>query len=364
MKRFASLFCCLYFQLVWGQRMDSSIQSISNDTTLQDSKRGITWNGYAELYYNQNSSGPLAGNGARFAYNHDISKKAAVNLVFIKASLAKEKFRANLALAAGSYMQANYAGERGIYQQILEANLGWKLNARNNWWLDVGVFNSHIGFESAIGKDCWTLTRSLAADNSPYFETGIKTTFISANNQWLISGLVLTGWQTIQIPSGTNHPSFGHQIQFRPNSKWLLNSSSFIGQGRFFHNFYAQYQLKEQLSLIGGLDIGVQKVAGLTFSKTWYTPVIMVQYIHNEKLKLAIRAEAFSDRNGILIFTGTPNHFMVSGGSVNVDYRIAKPLLWRVELKQLSSRDAVFTDVNRMPSTNLFSAITALVFSF
>jgi hypothetical protein len=33
---------------------------------------------------------------------------------------------------------------------------------------------SHIGFESAIGKDCATLTRSILADNSPYYEAGVK----------------------------------------------------------------------------------------------------------------------------------------------------------------------------------------------
>jgi hypothetical protein len=33
---------------------------------------------------------------------------------------------------------------------------------------------SHIGFESVISADCWTLTRSLLAENSPYYETGMR----------------------------------------------------------------------------------------------------------------------------------------------------------------------------------------------
>lgn len=350
MKCQLTIFFCFCIQLIWGQ---------NSDTTNK-----IELNGYAEMYYHQNTSGPAVQNGMPFAYNYGISKKPAVNLVFIKASLNKERFRANLALAAGSYMQANYANEKGIYQHLLEANFGWKISARKNWWLDIGVFNSHIGFESAIGKDCWTLSRSLAADNSPYFETGVKSTYISSNNQWLVSGLILTGWQTIGIPAGTKAPSFGHQIQFRPDSKWVLNSSSFIGEGRFFHNLYAQYQLNNQLGFTAGLDMGFQKMAGLNHFKSWHTPVMMVQYIFNDQLKMAIRAESFRDPNGIIVLTGTPNQFIVNGFSVNADYSIAKKLLWRFELKQLNSKDAIFINNNRMPSSSLFSAITALAFSF
>src|SRR5574343_463783 len=350
MKCRLTIFFCFCIQLIWGQNPDSTNK--------------IELNGYAEMYYHQNTNGPAVENGSTFAYNYGISKKPAVNLLLIRASLNKERFRTNLALAAGSYMQSNYANEKGIFQHLLESNFGWKLSARKNWWLDIGVFNSHIGFESAIGKDCWILSRSLAADNSPYFETGVKTTFMSSNNQWLVSGLILTGWQTIGIPTGTKAPSFGHQIQFRPDSKWVLNSSSFVGEGRFFHNFYAQYQLNNQLGFTAGPDIGFQKMAGLNHSKSWYTPVMMVQYIFNDQIKMAIRAESFRDPTGIIVFTGTPNQFIVNGFSVNADYSIAKKLLWRFELKQLNSKDAIFINNNRMPSSSLFSAITALAFSF
>ena len=105
-------------------------------------------------------------------------------------------------------------------------------------------------------------------------------------------------------------------------------------------------------------------MAGLNHSKSWYTPVMMVQYIFNDQIKMAIRAESFRDPTGIFVFTGTPNQFIVNGFSVNADYSIAKKLLWRFELKQLNSKDAIFINNNRMPSSSLFSAITALAFSF
>ena len=93
-------------------------------------------------------------------------------------------------------------------------------------------FTSHIGFESAIGKDCWNLTRSKLADNSPYFETGVKIGFTSKNDKWFFSGLVLNGWQRIQRQDGNNALALGHQITFKPTSKITLNSSSLRADSR------------------------------------------------------------------------------------------------------------------------------------
>ena len=90
-----------------------------------------------------------------------------MNLAFVKGSYNTDSVRANLALAAGSYMNANYAPEPGALNNIYESNVGLKLSNKNNLWLDAGVFSSHIGFESAVGKDNWTLTRSIGADDTP-----------------------------------------------------------------------------------------------------------------------------------------------------------------------------------------------------
>lgn len=111
------------------------------------------------------------------------------------------------------------------------------------------------------------MTRSILADNSPYYESGVKVSYISDHEKWFISGLILNGWQRIQRVYGNNTPAFGHQLTFKANSKLTLNSSSFIGsdtpdsirQMRYFHNFYSQYQLNEKLGLIGGFDIGAQQ---------------------------------------------------------------------------------------------------------
>ncbi|MFN8396073.1 MAG: outer membrane beta-barrel protein [Bacteroidia bacterium] len=73
-----------------------------------------------------------------------------------------------------------------------------------------------------IGKDCWTLTRSMVADNTPYFESGLKVGHTSADGKWFISGLILNGWQRMSHPVGYNLPAVGHQLTWKPKESIAL----------------------------------------------------------------------------------------------------------------------------------------------
>lgn len=344
----------------------------TTDTTIHVQKPPlILWSGYAEIYYQRNSNGPTTNSKSAFVYSHDQNKRLSVNLAYVKGQISRTRFRSNLAFAFGSYMGANYASESGINKHILEANIGIKPIKQLNLWVDIGVFPSHIGFESAIGKDCWTLTRSIAADNSPYFETGAKLVYTSPNEKWMISTLLLTGWQSIAMVKGNTKLSFGHQIQFKPNKQLTFNSSSFIGQPfanstgitRLFHNFYAIYQLNNQVGLIFGFDMGLQKNSITQQTQVWNTPVLMAQYAINKQLKMTLRSETYQDKYGVMIPTGTPNGFNVRGWSFNADYQMTKSILWRFELKQLQSKDLIFSKQNNEGTKEINMVNTALAVS-
>jgi hypothetical protein len=125
--------------------------------TAQDSSKQspVTISGYAEAYYQYDFNNPINNNRPGFVYSHTRNNEANLNLGFIKAVYSKDNVRGNLALAAGTYMNSNYAAETGVMKNMFEANVGIKLSKKKNLWLDAGIFPSHIGFESAIGKDCW-----------------------------------------------------------------------------------------------------------------------------------------------------------------------------------------------------------------
>ena len=237
---------------------------LSMGVKAQDSTKQspFTFNGFVEAYYAYDFNKPWDNNRPYFFYSHNRHNELNVNLAYIKASYATDRTRANIAIATGTYMNANYAAEPGVLKNIYEADAGVKISKKKNIWVDAGILPSHIGFESAHSPECWILTRSIIADNSPYFEAGAKISYTSDNNKWLISALALNGWQRIQRVQGNSLMSWGTQVQFKPSEKTTINYSTFLGtdnpdslrQWRYFHNVYGIFQLSGQWGLILDFD--------------------------------------------------------------------------------------------------------------
>jgi len=350
-----------------------SMLGLSTMLFAQEESKPLRISGYAEIYYQFDANNPKNNSRPSFIYSHNRNNEVNLNLGFIKANYETEKVRANLSLATGTYMNANYSAESGVLKNIYEANVGVKISKSKNLWIDAGILPSHIGFESAVSKDCWALTRSLQAENSPYFETGAKISYTSNSGKWFLSGLVLNGWQRIQRVDGNSTVAFGHQLTYKPTDKITLNSSSFIGndkpdslrQMRYFHNLYGIFQLTDKLALTSGFDIGAeQKAKGNEQYNIWYSPVIIAKYSPTEKLSFAVRGEYYNDKKGVIIATGTDNGFQTFGYSLNADYWILPNLVWRTEVKNLNSKDQIFLTRNETFKNNNFSAVTSLAVSF
>ena len=119
--------------------------------SIEESGLGIR--GYIESYYGYDFDEPDDHLRPFFIYNFNRSNEVNVNLAFVKLIYQKERVRGNLALMAGTYANANLASETGVLKNIYEANGGVKLSEDHELWIDAGILPSHIGFESAIGKE-------------------------------------------------------------------------------------------------------------------------------------------------------------------------------------------------------------------
>jgi Putative beta-barrel porin-2, OmpL-like. bbp2 len=338
------------------------ILSAQNDSTSR-----LSSSAYGELYYSYDFSKPVNNEKANFLYNHKRHNEVNANLVLIKFNYIANRFRGNLGLMLGNYAQYNLSSEPNWLQFFYEANFGAKISKKKHLWLDAGILPSHIGFESAISADCWTLTRSLLAENSPYYETGLRLSFTSKNEKLTMAFLVLNGWQKIKMPNYIKTPSAGLQINFKKCEKLVLNYSNFIGTDkpdslqaiRIFHNLYAQYQPLKKLGFIAGFDLGTDKY-NLKRYGAWFSPVLIVQYTVNEKIKMALRGEYYQDAKEILLSTNTPHGFQTTGVSTNVDYSINNKLQFRLEGKMLNSKEAVFTN-NALRNYSLTTNLTVRI---
>lgn len=324
----------------------------------------LTFSGYGELYYSYDFSNPEQHEKPNFLYNHKKHNEINLNLAFAKASYNNENVRGNLAIMFGNYAQYNLSAETNWAQFIYEANAGVKLSKKNNIWLDAGILPSHIGFESAVGADCWTLSRSILAENSPYFETGLKLSYTNKNEKLNTAFYVLNGWQRIQKPDAIQKPSFGIQVNYKPNNKLTLNYSNFIGSDkpdslhatRVFHNLYAIYEPTSKIGFTAGFDIGSDKYNSTDYG-FWYSPVLIARYTVNAKNIVALRLEYYNDDKQIIIPTNTINGFQTFGASVNYDYQINKNILWRTEAKLYNASNKLFL-INSNQNASLTTSLS------
>jgi hypothetical protein len=342
-------------------------------TNAQEKEKSpFTFSGYIDTYYSYDFGNPDNHTRPGFMYSYNRHNEATLNLGLIKANYAKDDIRGNFALMAGTYAQYNLSAEQDLMKNIYEANVGVKVSKTANLWVDAGIMPSHIGFESAIGKDCMNLTRSILADNSPYYEAGVKLGYTSKSEKWYLAVMYLNGWQRIQKVDGNQTPAFGTQITYKPSGKVTLNWSTYVGneqpdndrKWRYFNNFYGQFKVSDKTNLVAGFDIGSQEIGGDESGfDTWFSPVIIAQYKPTAKIQLAARGEYYQDEKGVIIATGTPNGFKTFGYSANFDYLVSDNVMFRIEARSLNSKDEIFLKDNDLVANN-FSITTCIAISF
>lgn len=343
--------------------------SVAQDSTGKKKQLSLTF--YTEPYYAYDFNRPADNNRPSFIYSYNRHNEINLNLAFVKLAHTSEKTRANMALATGTYMNANYTAEPGVLRQVYEANAGIRMLRNHKLWLDAGVLPSHIGFESAHSPSCWTLTRSMVADNSPYFEAGVRLGYESRNQKLYIAALALNGWQRITRIDGNSKMSWGTQLTWKLTGNSTFNYSTFLGTDkpdsnrlwRHYHNLYAILQLSDKLGATVGIDIGAEQAARNNTAKNfWFSPVAILRLTPVKYWSFAMRGEYFSDVHGVIIPGFGSGGFRSRAYSVNVDRKIGDHCLWRTELKIYHSPDPVFSR-DGVLSKDCMLVTTAISFS-
>lgn len=333
----------------------------------------LTTYGFVDGYYGYDFKHAATNQRPGFLYSHNRQNEFTVNNAVIGLRYDNGQVRGALGLHAGTYVSANYAAEDQVLKHLYEAYAGFR--PFNKAWLDVGIFASHIGFESAISKDNWTLTRSLMAENSPYYEAGARLTY-EVSPKLTLTGLVLNGWQNIR--ENNQAKAVGTQIQWKPTDKLLINSSTFYGneqpqdsvrRRRYFHDFYVSYAATDRLSLALVFDVGKQESERRGGkADTWHTGAAFVRYKLADKWTAAARAEYYNADRGVIISAISPvaaaTDFKVQAASLNLDYAPTSNVVVRVEGRTFHGRQPFLSDRNGNPTRNYGNLTSSIALSF
>lgn len=344
-------------------------------TTTADSVAApnpLTFYGFVDGYYGYDFKHAATHDRPAFLYSHNRQNEFTINQGLVGLRYDNGRVRGAFGLHAGTYPMANYAAEPPVFRNIYEGYAGFR--PFNKAWLDVGIFASHIGFESALSKDNWTLTRSLMAENSPYYEAGARFTYEVAPALTL-TGLVLNGWQNIR--ENNQGKALGTQIQWRPTAKLLINSSTFYGneqpqdsvRRRYFHDFYVSYAATSRLSLALVFDVGKQE-SGQRGARadTWHTGAAFVRYQLAPQWSATARAEYYNADRGVFIVSGAPRpgnpDFKVKAASLNLDYAPTANVVFRVEGRLLDAKRPLFEQRNNRTADSYGNLTSSIALSF
>ncbi|UZR95995.1 porin [Chondrinema litorale] len=322
--------------------------SIDANAQLDSLLSGFKAYGGIDVYYSYGFNDPASGNRPGFLYSHTKTNAINVNTAYLGLAYEKNLVRGNFALVAGDYAVSNYAAEEQLFQNVLEANVGFKI--KDGLWLDAGIFPSHIGIEGAIGPNNPNLTRSLVAHNSPFYESGVKLSY-QINDKWFASFLVLNGWQNIK--ENNDNKALATQVTFTPNSTLTFNSSSFFGEGnntpdgvesfRIFHNLYVIWQPSEKLYTALAFDIGSDKLETRNNGDftSWWGTVFLINYSLSNYWKVTGRLEHFNDPDRVIMNIYPVEH-KISSVSAGLDYSPVSNAFFRIEGKLLTASENLF----------------------
>lgn len=314
----------------------------------------VRFSGFMDVFYAYDFNKPLSEKRLPFLYNHNRHNAFHVNLAIARMDIIHPGYKATLAFHSGTYVVDNYALENETLKLMHEAHIAISLRKQKNLWLDAGIFPSHIGFESAISIDKWTLSRSLVAENSPYYLSGAKLSY-KLNNATTLMLIACNGWQRIDRVEGNSLPAFGTQVNYVFPKGDLFNWSTFLGSEdpdstrrlRLFNNFYCQLFSGRRINIQAGFDIGLQEQVhnGSEF-EIWYGAVMIMRAELSKAWMLAARGEYYEDKSNVVTNVGDEDNLQLTGLSMNLDYRPEAEIALRVEARWLHNRTAIFYKKN------------------
>ena len=321
----------------------------------------ITFSGFLETYYSNDFQNSNTEKKLPFMYNYNRQNEGNLNIGLLRAKVVFENGYGSFALHSGTYVDDNYANEKMKY--ISEAYLGLYLDTSKKQTLEAGIMPSYIGFESATTASNLTLTRSILAENSPYFMTGVKYNY-TPSAKWSFSGLLTNGWQRINKPNKKTLPSLGSQLAYKPSDNATINWSIFIGdepietdlRTRYFSNLYFDFKWKNKFRTIAGFDFGLQKNLEGTSYSNWFSPVVITQYTINSKWQTALRGEYYQDVKNVMI--ASTKEFKTFGTSLNFDYLPNSKMKIRTEARYFNSKEVFFLRNETAVTSNFFGTIS------
>ena len=324
-----------------AQTADSSYHA----TPGRDTTRKLTFGGFVDTYHAWDFDRPHTFDRA-FTTQPARYAEFNVNLAYLETKVTGPRYRGRFAAQWGTSVQSNYFNEPrngivsgpSVSQFIQEATAGYQLGP--TLWIDGGIFFAHVGYESWISRDNLTYTRSMVADFSPYYESGVKFTW-TPSRRVTTTFAAVNGWQVISAENES--PGGGIRIDYYPNAKVTLTYDNYVGNSapdtiaartRFYHDVILQYNPDDRWQLATVYAIGTQnRSTSRGGTASWWGTTTIAKYHASKTAAIVGRFESYRDPSQVIVSTNLPNAFKTMSASLGLDVNFRQPVLWRTEIR-------------------------------
>lgn len=226
-----------------------------------------------------------------------------------------------------------------------------------------------MGMESWISRDNPAYTRSLVAEYSSFYQSGVKFTWTPASAVTVQMDIV-NGWQNIS--ENNTGKGVGARIDWTATegatlSYYNLFSDEAGSELRTFTGVGAKV-VRGGWTLLGQADAGLQAHAASATS-SWCGAMAPARRQVTPTVALVGRVERYVDDDQAVMGTGsvgdtTNPAFHGNGASFGLDVSPSLRVLWRTEVHGFGNRDAVFPNGASAPRLSSGFAVTSLAVTF
>lgn len=213
--------------------------------------------------------------------------------------------RSSMTLHHGDIAQATWDN---TFDMVQEANVGVQLFT--DWWLDAGLFRTHIGTESFLPKNNDLSIISIITYNEPFYQAGAKLAY-EGSEKFDLEFWIANGYnQFIDINTAkslgllfTYHISDMHSVTYTnltgdETNNGVLPATDIM---RSYHNLYYNGNIKNKVKLTFGVDYGLQNNTEFTTDPSNFLAFLgTVRFIITKKSALTVRYEYFDDPSGFI----------------------------------------------------------------
>lgn len=305
----------------------------------------VQWDAFLDTYYAYDLNRPQ-GRDRAYTTQPARHNEFNVNLALLGVTLEEGDVSARVSLQAGTYVQSNYNPEPtvgevsgpSLSRHIQDAFINYQLSSDTE--VIAGIFPSHIGYESVFSMDNPTYTRSLAADYSPYYQSGAGVRH-SFTEKWRLEAYVLNGWQIISEDDGEK--ALGLALRYEEENYQVSYANYFgtyLRERRHFHDINAVVQLSQRWQLRTLFNWGRHQT-----TQDWqpfFTTNMQIFFQQTEKQAWSFRVEHYEDHAGVHLVSLNDEPFQVIGYSMGYDRWLSPSVLFRMEWRAHEGAHPIF----------------------